>query len=143
MLKEFKKFALKGNMIDLAVGIIIGAAFSAIVNSLVNDLIMPIISIFTGKLDFTNMFYALDGQQYATLQAAKDAGVATINYGTFITAVINFVIMAFVIFMLIRFIDRLSKKEEEVVAVTEKKCPYCFTEIPIEATKCPHCTSQL
>lgn len=143
MLKEFKKFALKGNMIDLAVGIMIGAAFSSIVSSLVNDIIMPFVSIFTGKLDFTNLFFALDGKKYATLKAAENAGVATINYGTFITAVINFLIMAFVMFMLVKFIEKLKRTEKKEVALTTKKCPYCCSDIPIDATRCPHCTSKL
>lgn len=143
MLKEFKKFALRGNMVDLAVGVIIGAAFGALVTSLVKDIIMPIISLFTGKLDFSNMFYAMDGNKYETIQAATDAGVATINYGVFITSVINFIILAFVVFLLVKAITKLRKKEEEAVVVTTKKCPHCFTEIPLEATRCPNCTSEL
>lgn len=143
MLKEFKKFALRGNMVDLAVGFIIGAAFGALVTSLVKDIIMPIISLFTGKLDFSNMFYAMDGNKYETIQAATDAGVATINYGVFITSVINFIILAFVVFLLVKAITKLRKKEEEAVVVTTKKCPHCFTEIPLEATRCPNCTSEL
>ncbi|SCP97139.1 large conductance mechanosensitive channel protein MscL [Anaerobium acetethylicum] len=143
MLKEFKKFALKGNMVDLAVGVIIGAAFGALVTSLVKDIIMPIISLFTGKLDFSNLFFAMDGNKYETIQAATDAGVATINYGVFITSVINFIILAFVVFLLVKAITKLRKKEEEAVVVTTKKCPHCFTEIPLEATRCPNCTSEL
>ena len=143
MLKEFKKFALKGNMVDLAVGVIIGAAFGALVTSLVKDIIMPIISLFTGKLDFSNLFFAMDGNKYETIQAATDAGVATINYGVFITSVINFIILAFVVFLLVKAITRLRRKEEEAVVVTTKKCPHCFTEIPLEATRCPNCTSEL
>jgi len=143
MLKEFKKFALRGNMVDLAVGVIIGAAFGALVTSLVKDIIMPIISLFTGKVDFSNMFYAMDGNKYETIQAATDAGVATINYGVFITSVINFIILAFVVFLLVKAITKLRKKEEVAVVVTTKKCPHCFTEIPLEATRCPNCTSEL
>ncbi|NLK94883.1 MAG: large conductance mechanosensitive channel protein MscL [Clostridiales bacterium] len=142
MLKEFKEFALKGNMIDLAVGVIIGGAFNKIVTSLVNDIIMPALSFFTGKLDFSNLFIALDGNSYSTIAAAKDAGVATINYGTFISGIIDFLIMAFVIFIIVKQLNKLHKKPVEE-AVTTKSCPYCKTEIAIEATRCPHCTSQL
>ena len=142
MLKEFKKFALRGNMIDLAVGMIIGSAFTSIVNSLVNDMIMPIVSIFTGKVDFTNWFIALDGNTYATLELAQEAGAATFNYGSFISNVINFIIMAFVVFMFVRAMNKMKKKEEPA-APTTKKCPFCKSEISIEATKCPHCTSEL
>ena len=143
MLKEFKKFALRGNMIDLAVGMIIGSAFTGIVNSLVNDIIIPIVSIFTGKVDFTNWFVSLDGSHYATLEAAQAAGAATFNYGSFISNVINFIIMAFVVFMFVKLMNKLSHKEEAPAAPTTKKCPYCQSEISIEATRCPHCTSDL
>lgn len=143
MLKEFKKFALRGNMIDLAVGMIIGSAFTGIVNSLVNDIIMPIVSIFTGKVDFTNWFVSLDGSHYATLEAAQAARAATFNYGSFISNVINFIIMAFVVFMFVKLMNKLSHKEEAPAAPTTKKCPYCQSEISIEATRCPHCTSDL
>lgn len=142
MLKEFKKFALRGNMIDLAVGMIIGSAFTGIVNSLVNDMIMPVVSIFTGKVDFSNWFFALDGNSYATLEAAQAAGAATFNYGTFISNIINFVIMAFVVFMFVKGMNKL-KKEEKPAPANTKKCPFCKTEINIEATRCPHCTSEL
>lgn len=142
MLKEFKSFALKGNMTDMAVGIIIGGAFNGIVNSLVNDVIMPVLSIFTGKIDFSNLFIALDGNKYETLQAAKDAGVATLNYGAFISGVLNFLIMAFVVFLIVRWINRL-RRPAQVSAPTTKKCPYCYSDVHINATKCPHCTSDL
>lgn len=141
MLKEFKKFALKGNMIDLAVGIIIGGAFSSIVNSLVKDVIMPVLSLFTSKINFTDWFIALDGEHYDTLKAAQDAGAATINYGVFLSGVLNFVIMAFVVFMLVRWINKLKKPEE--AAADTKKCPYCLTDININATRCPSCTSEV
>ncbi|HKM33415.1 MAG TPA: large conductance mechanosensitive channel protein MscL [Lachnospiraceae bacterium] len=141
MLKEFKKFALRGNMIDLAVGLIIGSAFTSIVNSMVNDLIMPVVSIFAGKVDFSNLFLSLDGKTYATFEAAQAAGAATLNYGTFISNVINFLIMAFVVFLFVKAMNRLKK--EEPVKVTTKKCPFCKTEVDIAATRCPHCTSQL
>ncbi len=139
---EFKKFALKGNMIDLAVGVIIGGAFNGLVTSLVNDIIMPVLSLFTGKMDFENWFVALDGETYATIEAAKEAGAATLNYGNFISGIINFIIMAFVVFMLVKAINKL-KKDEPAPAPTTKKCPFCKTDIPLEATKCPHCTSAL
>ena len=141
MLKEFKKFALRGNMIDLAVGLIIGSAFTSIVNSMVNDVIMPVVSIFTGKVDFSNLFLSLDGKKYETLQAAQAAGASTLNYGTFISNVINFLIMAFVVFLFVKAMNKL--KREEPVKVTTKQCPFCKTEIDKDAIRCPHCTSQL
>lgn len=145
-LGEFQKFIMRGNVIDLAVGVIIGAAFQAIVNSLVNDIVMPLISMITGGIDFSNWFISLDGTHYKTLKAAQEAGAATLNYGTFITAVINFVLMAFVIFLLVKFLnsvaDKLHKNEAEE-APTEKTCPYCQSKIPIKAVRCPYCTSSL
>ena len=143
-LKEFKEFALKGNMIDMAVGIIIGGAFNGLVKSLVEDIVMPAVSLVTGKIDFSNMFIALDGNQYATLEAAKEA-TSTISYGLFITEVINFVIMAFVVFCIVKELNRLHRKPEEAApaAPTEKECPFCKTKIAIDATRCPHCTSML
>lgn len=144
MMDEFKKFALKGNMIDLAVGVIIGGAFNGIVSSLVNDVIMPVLSLFTGKLDFANWFIALDGNKYMTLADAQEAGAATLNYGNFISGVINFLIMAFVVFMLVKGINKLKKEEAPAPAApTTKKCPFCKTDIPLDAVKCPHCTSSL
>lgn len=146
MLKEFKKFALKGNMIDLAVGVIIGGAFNGLVNSLVKDIITPLLSLLTGKIDFTNLFIALDGNKYATLAEAQELGVATVNYGSFISGLINFIIMAFVVFLLVKGINKLrtiNEKPETPAAPTTKKCPYCLSEIAIEATRCPHCTSDL
>lgn len=142
MLKEFKKFALKGNMIELAIGIIIGGAFGGIVNSLVNDIVMPVLSIFTDKTDFTNLFIALDGNKYATLEAAKEAQIATINYGLFITGVIDFVLMAFVVFLIVQWINKLKKKEVPA-APTTKKCPHCVSDVHIDATKCPYCTGDI
>lgn len=142
MLKEFKKFALRGNMIDLAVGIIIGGAFSSIVNSLVNDIIMPILSIFTKRINFNNLFFALDGKHYDTIQLAQDAGVATVNYGTFLSGVLNFIIMAFVVFLLVRWMNKL-KRPEPAAAPTTKKCPHCLSDININASKCPYCTSDV
>lgn len=142
MLKEFKKFALRGNMIDLAVGIIIGGAFTGIVNSLVNDIIMPILSLLTKDIDFSNLFISLNGVHYKTLEAAKADGAATINYGTFISGVLNFLIMAFVVFMLVRWINKL-KKPEAPAAPTTKECPHCFSNINPKATKCPNCTADI
>lgn len=143
ILKEFKDFALKGNMIDLAVGVIIGGAFNSLVKSLVDNVVMPALSIFTGKIDFSNMFIALNGETYQTLAEAKEV-TSVIAYGQFVTEVINFIIMAFVVFMVIRTLNNLYKKEEAPApAPTEKVCPYCKTKIAIDATRCPHCTSEL
>jgi len=143
ILKEFREFAVQGNMIDMAVGMVIGAAFKDLVNSLVSDLVTPVIGLFTGKLDFSNMFIALNGEHYETLAKAQEAAAPTINYGLFITEVINFIIMAFVIFMVVKQINRAKKMFEKPVAATEKECPYCKTKINIHATRCPHCTSEL
>ena len=143
MLKEFKNFALKGNVMDLAIGVIIGGAFGKIVASLVNDMIMPVIGMLIGNVDFTNLFVSLDGTKFVSLEAAKAAGAATLNYGLFINTIIEFVIIAFSIFLVIHQLTKLSKKEEAVEVVTTKVCPYCFTEIPLAATRCPNCTSAL
>ena len=144
MWKEFKKFALKGNMIDLAVGVIIGGAFNSLVNSLVNDIFMPVLSLVVGRLDFTNWFIALDGQKYATLAAAQEAGVATVNIGTFISGVINFLLMAFVVFLIVKGLNKLHHEEPAPKpAPTTKKCHFCCSDIPIEAKRCPNCTSLL
>lgn len=145
---EFKKFIMRGNVIDLAVGVIIGGAFQKIVNSLVNDVVMPLISLITGGVDFNNWFLVLGEGEFATAAEAKAAGVATLNYGTFIGTALDFLIMAFVIFVFIKIIntvsDKLKKeKPEEPAAPTTKVCPYCKSEIDIAATKCPHCTSEV
>ncbi len=142
MVKEFRTFIMKGNVIDLAVAVIIGVAFGAIISSLVNDIIMPIIGQLTGKINFTDLFINLSGGSYTSLTAAKAAGAATINYGVFINSIINFLIIGFVIFLVVRQINRL-KKAPEPAAATTKDCPYCFTAIPIPATRCPNCTSEL
>ncbi len=142
MLKEFKKFALKGNMIDLAVGIIIGGAFNGIVNSLVNDIIMPLLGIFTKRINFNNLFLPLDGKKYDSLADAEAAEAAVIKYGAFLSGVLNFLIMAFVVFLLVKWINKL-KKPEPTLAPTMKKCPYCFSDIHIQASKCPHCTGEI
>ena len=148
ILKEFKEFISRGNVLDMAVGVIIGAAFKAIIDSLVKDVITPAISLLTGKTDFTNLFFSLDGNQYATLADAQAAGAATLNYGSFISAVINFFIMSIVIFALVKTMNTIAaltrkKKEEAPAAPTTKKCPFCCSEIAIEAKKCPHCTSDV
>ena len=147
---EFKKFIMRGNVIDLAVGVIIGGAFQAIVNSLVNDIVSPVLSLATKGVNFADKFIVLTNDEvaFATVEAAKEAGYATLNYGGFITAVINFLIMAFVIFLLVKTINKVSdmgkKKEEPAPAApTTKVCPYCKSEISIKATKCPHCTSDI
>ena len=143
---EFREFIMRGNVLDMAIGVIIGGAFQKIISSLVDDIIMPIISLLTGGIDFNNKFVVLDGGSYATLEAAKEAGAATLNYGTFITVVINFLLMALVIFLLVKFMNSVSNKfakEEAEAPKTTKICPKCKSEINIDATKCPCCTSDL
>lgn len=145
---EFKTFIMRGNVIDLAVGVIIGGAFQAIVNSLVNDVIMPVISLATKGVDFSSLGIILDKSFEGTVAEAIEAGVAVLTYGNFISAILNFLIMAFVIFCIVKGINTVSekaKKPEEVVeeAPTTKVCPYCKSEIAIDATKCPHCTSDI
>ena len=142
MLKEFKDFVMKGNVIDLAVAVIIGAAFGKIITSLVNDIIMPPIGLLLGNVNFTDLFVSLNGTKYATLADAQTAGAATINYGIFINTIIDFVIVALVIFIIIRQVNRM-KKAPAPAAPTTKECPYCYTQIPIPATRCPNCTSEL
>lgn len=139
--KEFKEFIMRGNVMDMAVGVIVGGAFSNIINSLVNDVLMPVISIATGKVDFTNLFIALDGQSYPTLDAAK-ASTSVFAYGSFIQTVIQFLIIAFSIFMVVKGINMLRRPKPEA-APTTKECPYCKSEIHIDALKCPHCASEL
>jgi len=142
MWKEFKDFLARGNVLDLAVGIIIGLAFGKIVSSLVNDIIMPPIGLLLGKVDFNNLFINLSGKPYATLAAAKEAGAATINYGLFINTIIEFLIVALVVFLLVRQINKLMKPAAPPAPPT-KDCPYCYSAVPIKATRCPNCTSQL
>lgn len=149
MMGEFKKFIMRGNVIDMAVGIIVGAAFTKIVNSMVSDLMMPPLGLLLGKVDFTNWFVVLkhgaaDAGPYATLAAAQAAGATTLNIGNFLNAVISFLIVAFCIFLLIKGINKLDHKKEEAPApATTKDCPFCFTTIDIRATKCPNCTAEL
>lgn len=144
MFKEFKEFAMRGNMVDLAVGIIIGAAFGKIITSLVNDIIMPPIGLLLGKVDFSNLFINLSGKDYSTLAEAKAAGAATINYGLFFNTVIDFIIVAFVIFLVIRQINRLKREQAVPPAAPETKdCPYCFSVISVKASRCPNCTAEI
>jgi large conductance mechanosensitive channel len=144
MFKEFKEFAMKGNLLDLAIGFILGGAFGKIVSSFVNDIVMPPLGLLLGQVSFNDLFISLDGKTYASLQAAKDAGAATLNYGVFISSVIDFLIVAFLLFLLVRQVNRMRKPAAvPVAAPTTKTCPYCQSDIPINATRCPHCTSQL
>ena len=138
---DFKKFAMRGNVVDLAVGVIIGGAFGKIVSSLVSNIVMPPLGMLIGKVDFTNLFISLNGQDYATLEAAKKAGAPVIAYGSFLNAVLDFVILAFVVFCMIRQINKLMP--EKPPAPDPRKCPYCKSAIAYDATRCPHCTSQL
>jgi large conductance mechanosensitive channel len=144
MFKEFREFAMRGNVIDLAVGVIIGAAFGKIVASLVDDLIMPPIGKLLGHVNFTDFFISLNGIHYESLDAAKKAGAPTINYGLFINTLINFLIVAFCVFILVQQMNRLAKKPQPAVAEpSTKECPQCTMTIPIRARKCPHCTTQI
>ena len=143
MLKEFKAFIMRGNVLDLAIAVIIGSAFGAIVASLVKDIIMPPLGLIMGRVSFADLFISLNGQSYTSLTAAQDAGAPTLNYGLFIQTLINFIIIAFVIFMIVRTANRLKGPEPAPAAPTTKECPYCFSSISIKATRCPHCTSEL
>jgi large conductance mechanosensitive channel len=144
MWKEFKEFALKGNAVDLAIGVIIGAAFGGIVKSLVDDILMPPIGKLLGGADFSNLFLVLGDGSFASLKAAKDAGAATINYGLFFNVVINFLIVAFVLFMVVKGMNRMKREAPAPAPTpTEKECPQCATSIPIKARRCPHCTSTI
>jgi|SRR5215470_17421445 len=143
MLKEFKEFVMRGNVLDLAVAVIIGAAFGKIIASLVDDIIMPPIGLALGKVDFANLFINLSGKDYPSVAAAKAAGAATLNYGIFFNTIINFLIVAFVIFLLIRSYAKTQKPAPTASAPTTKDCPHCLSAIPIKATRCAHCTSML
>lgn len=142
VLKEFRAFAMRGSMLDMAVGIIVGASFGRVVSSLVSDILMPPIGLFTGNSDFSNKFINLSTHAYATLAEAKAAGAATINYGVFLNALSDFLIVAFVVFMLIRQVNRLVSEQEESVAAM-RNCPFCLSAVANQATRCPHCTSVL
>ncbi len=146
--KDFKEFILRGNVVDLAVGVIIGAAFGTIVSSLVSDVIMPPIGLVLGNVDFSNLFLVMkEGGKaagpYASLADAQAAGAVTLNYGLFITKVVSFLIVAFVVFLMVRAVAKVRRKEEVPAPVTTKACPYCTTNIPLKATRCPNCTSEL
>jgi large conductance mechanosensitive channel len=142
MFKEFKEFAMRGNVLDMAVGIIIGAAFGRIITSLVNDVIMPPIGLLLGRVDFSSLFINLSGTPYASLADARKAGAAVIGYGAFLNTILDFVVVAFVIFLLIRQVNKM-KKEPAPAAATTRECPYCLSVIPLKATRCGHCTAQL
>lgn len=143
MFKEFVKFAMRGNVLELAVGIIIGASFGKIISSFVGDILMPVIGLILGKVDFSNLFINLSGTNYPTIAAAKAAGAATLNYGLFINTIVDFIIVAFAIFLLIRQVNKMCAKPQPQEAPTTKECPHCLSSINIKATRCPSCTSEL
>ncbi len=142
MLGQFRDFAMRGNMLDMAVGIIVGAAFGRVVSSFVSDILMPPIGLLSGHSDFSNKFINLSGHAYTTLAEAKAAGAATLNYGVFFNALSDFLIVAFTVFMLIRQVNRLKSEQQDSVALT-RECPFCLSAVAIKATRCPHCTSAL
>ncbi|MBQ8620075.1 MAG: large-conductance mechanosensitive channel protein MscL [Clostridia bacterium] len=144
--EEFKAFAMRGNVVDMAIGVIIGGAFGKITTSLVNDIFMPLLGLLTGGVNFGGLFYALDGNQYASIEAATEAGVGTINYGAFVQYIIDFILVAFCMFLVIKLMNKMKKKEEAPAPAPEKAprlCPYCRMEIADDATRCGHCTSVL
>jgi large conductance mechanosensitive channel len=143
MLKAFKEFAMRGNVLDMAVGIIIGAAFGKIITSFVGDILMPPLGLLLGKVDFSNLFVTLSGGPYASVAAAKAAGAPTINYGLFLNTVLDFVIVAFAVFLLIRQVNRFMPKPAPAAPPATKDCPYCLSAVPLKATRCLHCTSDL
>jgi len=144
MLKEFKEFAMRGNVLDMAIGIIIGAAFGKIITSFVNDILMPPLGLLLGKVDFASLFLNISGKDYPTLAAAKEAGAATINYGIFLNTILDFLLVAIAVFILVKQVNRMKREPAPVpVEPTTKDCPYCQSQIPIKAVRCPHCTSQL
>jgi|SRR3989339_548253 len=142
-LQEFKNFAMRGNVMDIAVGIIIGASFGKIITSFVNDILMPPLGLLLGKVNFSNLFINLSSRSFSSLSEAKSAGVATMNYGIFLNTVIDFMIVAFAIFVLIKQINRLTIKEKAEVVPSVKECPYCLSNVSIKAVRCPYCTSDL
>jgi large conductance mechanosensitive channel len=144
VLKEFKIFIMRGNVLELAIAVIIGTAFSAIVNSLVKDILMPPLGLILNHVNFSDLFISLNGRHYESLKAAQDVGAPTFNYGLFIQAAINFLIIAFVIFLIMRTVNRLQIQQlKPIPTATTKDCPYCFSSISLKATRCPHCTSEL
>jgi large conductance mechanosensitive channel len=142
MLKEFKEFALRGNVLDMAIGIILGAAFGKIVSSMVSDILMPPLGMLAGKVDFSSLFVSLSGESYPSLAAAKAAGAPTLNYGVFLQTTLDFVLVAFAIFFLVRQVNRFMQAKEAPASPTTKECPYCIATIPRRATRCPQCTSE-
>ncbi len=142
MFKDFKEFVMKGNVVDMAVGIIIGVAFGKIITSLVEDIIMPPIGLLLGKVDFSNLYFNLSGESYPTLAAAKQAGAVTINYGIFANTVLNFLVIAFAVFVMVRWLNRL-RRDQVAEEENTRACPFCLSSIPLEATRCPQCTSQI
>ncbi len=143
MLKEFKEFALRGNVLDMAIGIIIGAAFGKLVTLFVSDILMPPIGLIVGKVDFSNLYINLSGKEYETLAAAKAAGAATMNYGLFLNALIDFIIVAFAVFLMVRYINRLKRPEPAPATPETKECRFCLSAVPVKAVRCPHCTSEI
>ena len=140
---EFKQFIARGNVMDMAVGVIIGGAFGKITTSLVNDIFMPLLGILTGGINFGGLFYALDGNEYASIEAAAEAGVGTLNYGAFLQNVFNFLIIAFCVFLIVKLMSKILPKKEEAPKEDPRKCPFCKGEVDKEAVKCPHCTSDI
>lgn len=143
MFKEFKEFIMRGNVLDLAIGVIIGGAFGKIVSSLVDDIIMPPIGLLLGKVNFADLYINLSGTDYPSLAAAQEAGAPTLNYGLFLNSIIQFLIIALVVFLIIKQVNRLMKPKEAPAALATKTCPFCQSEIAVKATRCPHCTSEL
>jgi large conductance mechanosensitive channel len=143
MLKEFKAFIMRGNILDLAIAVIIGAAFGAVVTSLVNDILMPPVGLILSGVNFSDLFISLNGQAYVSLKAAQEASAPTLNYGLFFQSLVNFLIIALVIFLIVRAVNRLRAPEPTLPATPTKDCPYCVSSIPLQATRCPHCTSEL
>ncbi|WP_209125457.1 large conductance mechanosensitive channel protein MscL [Alkalihalobacillus sp. BA299] len=144
MFTEFKEFAMRGNVIDMSVGVIIGTTFATIVQSFVEDILMPPFGLLFGKMDFSNLYINLSNYEYTTLSEAKDAGVATVNYGLFLNHTIHFLIVAFVLFLFVRQVNRLRRPSGDPLEhMKQKMCPYCFSNIPLKATRCPNCTSEL
>jgi len=143
MFEEFKRFCTKGNILELATGVMIGGAFSTIVNSLVNDMLMPLIGLVTGGINLGGLFVALDGQKYASIELAKEAGVGTINYGAFLQAIINFLIIAFCVFLFVKAMSKIMPKKEEAPKKADRLCPFCKMAVHDEAVKCPHCASDI
>jgi large conductance mechanosensitive channel len=143
MLRQFRDFAMRGNVLDLAVAVVMGAAFGGVVTSFTNDILMPPIGLLLGQVDFSNLFLNLSSTPVASVAEAKEKGIATLNYGVFLNTVINFVIVGFAVFLLVRWVNRFARKPAAAPAPPTKECPYCFSAIPLKATRCPHCTSEV